>query len=220
MRRSLKFFWLLMLIGAAISASAHTPTFVASADWVKVSEPEKSQAFYGFLSQGTTKFVVSSSSPFILSLSLLTPANEAPDPTLQALIVSQTGQVIGQLATTTSGWTRWYEEYAGDSYYRGPHFQTQVNAGTYTVVVNSRHRNARYVLTVGEKEVFSVDHWWALEKELYLIKTKFFGAPWYAIFAGRVGTWNLGLLLVASLLGWGAFWLGRCFRSRRGKQNK
>ena len=68
---------------------------------------------------------------------------------------------------TAHNWTRYYENFGGDHYYRGPELGTNqdgdlpqgidVGSGTYNIKVSSPDNEGKYVLVVGYKETWTVD---------------------------------------------------------------
>ena len=50
----------------------------------------------------------------------------------------------------------YFEPFAGDYYLKGPEFKKAVPAGNYQIVVFNRENTGKYVLAVGEKEVWDL----------------------------------------------------------------
>jgi len=185
----------------ATTASAHQPFYVAKADYTAVSEPEVSKAYYGLLPGKPAKFVIATTTPFDLYVGLLVPDLPNAAKNISAYIIYQDGTVVAKLSGENFTWTKWHEEFAGDDYWQGPEFRAKMPAGTYTISVSSPHNWDRYVLAVGERESFPLSGLLATERQIYAMKTQFFGKPWHSIFEGKIGRYELyGLGAVALVL--------------------
>lgn len=197
-----KYFLLFILMAVSGMASAHQPNYVGEQTWVKISEPEISKAFYGVLPGKSVRYVISTTTPFLLYVGLLVPDLPEIEKNVSALVIYQDGKVVARLEGEKFNWTKWYEEFAGDTYWEGPEFKQTVPAGTYTIIVYSPDNNwGKYVLATGEKESFSAKKYPAMEKQIYAIKTEFFEKPWYSIFQGKIGRYQLwALILLVGLL--------------------
>ena len=188
------------LVLLPVFASAHQPNFVDSQKWVRVNEPEISKAYYGVLPNAPVRYVISTTEPFDLYVGLLVPDLSEVRTNISAEIIYQDGTVIAKLVGEKFEWEKWHEEFAGDDYLKGPEFKKNVPAGTYTIIVQSPDSNYdKYVLVVGEKEKFSILKYGEMEKQIYDIKTKFFEKPWYAVFEGKIGGYQL-IFLIAVLV--------------------
>jgi len=181
-----------MMLIVAGTASAHQPNYVNDKTWVKITEPEISKAYYGILPDKSVKYVISGIVPFSLYVNLLVPDLPEINQNISALVMYQDGKVVARLEGDKFKWTRWYEEFAGDWYWKGPEFKQIVSAGTYTIIVYSSDNNwDKYVLATGETESFSISKYPEMEKQIYAIKTEFFGKAWYTIFQGKIGKYQL-----------------------------
>lgn len=204
-----KYFLLISLLFVAGTVSAHQPNYVHDKTWVKVTEPEVSKAYYGILPGRSVRYVISTTTPFALYIGLLVPDLPEIKKNISALVIYQDGTVVARLEGEKFKWIRWYEEFAGDWYWQGPEFKQTVPAGTYTIIVyNSDNNWDKYVLVTGEVESFLISKYPEMEKQIYAIKTEFFAKPWYSIFAGKIGRYQL--LLAILLLG--LFFTGGRFR--------
>lgn len=200
-RKLIKFWFIFVLFLAAGIASAHQPDFVSSKTRLAVREPEISKAYYGFLPNQPVMYVISSSAPFRLYVSLLVPDLPEISKDISATVVYQDGSIVARLNGQESDWVRWHEKFAGDEYWQGPEFQKDVAGGTYTVIVSSPDNNwDKYVLAIGERESFSLISWPETEKEIMTIKTQFFDKARYSIFEGRIGIVLVGILAVIAIL--------------------
>jgi hypothetical protein len=128
------------------SAEAHQPNFINKEKLIEISNPEISQAFYGFLDKEPAIYSINSDSPFQLYVGLLTPDLPDQQNNLSADIKSSEGIELADLGRLNDlTWQRWYEEFAGDWYWKGPEFKKEVLAGTYTITVSNPNNNGPYV---------------------------------------------------------------------------
>lgn len=182
------------------SAKAHQPNFANKEKQILVANPEISQAFYGFLDKQPVQYSINSDSPFQLYIGLLTPDLPGQQNNLIALIQNNPGEEIARLdGSQNFQWERWYEEFAGDWYWKGPEFKQEVPAGQYTVTVFNADNTGKYVLAIGELESFPITEMPQMMKKLFLIKTQFFNKPWHATFQNKIG-YGLSIMILILIL--------------------
>ena len=200
MKKIAKLILLISLFAVAGIASAHQPYYVAKAGYTGVSEPEISKAYYGLLPGKPAKFVIATTTPFELYVGLLVPDRPNAGKNISAYIVYQDGTIVAHLDGESFVWTKWHEEFAGDDYWQGPEFRGQMPAGTYTISVSSPHNWDRYVVAIGNRESFPLSSFLVTERQLYSVKTLFFGKPWYSMFEGKIGRYVLSGLIIFILI--------------------
>jgi len=178
------------------SAEAHQPNFINKEKEVLVSNPEISQAFYGFLDNEPAVYTINSSSPFKLYVGLLTPDVAHPENSLFATITNEDGEELAKLdGINNFEWKHWYEEFAGDWYWQGPEFKKEVPAGKYIITIDNTHSKGEYVAVFGELESFPIVKMPGMLVELFNIKTKIFEKPWYSVFQNKIGKY-LGIITI------------------------
>lgn len=195
----LKYFLLCSFLLIAGTVSAHQPNYINGKTLVKISQPEISKSFYGILPNKSVRYLISTTTSFNLYVGLLMPElPEIVNPSasgISALVMYQDGTVVGRLEGGKFKWKKWHEEFAGDWYWQGPEFRQTVPAGTYTIIVYSLDNNwDKYVLAVGEIESFPLSYLTEMQKQIYSIKTEFFEKPWYSIFEGKIGIYEIIIL--------------------------
>ena len=205
---------LVVIIGfllLAPSASAHQPRLVEGTS-TEITNPEVSQAFYGELMGDPAVFRIVSGKPFKLYVGILVPdiPNVAKDISAEIVLMGSNpddGLFPYQLYGLSSSWASFHEEFGNDDYFWGPEFKApdsapqtpagvEVGPGTYLITVFSPNNNGKYVLVVGEKEVFPFDEIVNTVRVMPTLKSEFFGKPsWHAFY-------NLtGLFLLIPVLG-------------------
>jgi hypothetical protein len=191
LNRTRLFVAVLVCFGAVASAFAHQPVLVSPEDGeIRVELPEVSQAFYGELRGRETRFVITSEKPYRLQVELLAPAISGSENDLRAEIRCVETGLLAMLEKPPGQWTRFYERFAGDVYYRGPEFAKDVPAGDYEIIVSNPRMQGKYVLAVGEREVFTVRELLRALVLLPTLKHDYFGTSWVGAF------WNRGGLIV------------------------
>ncbi|MBW3004561.1 hypothetical protein KY310_01910 [Candidatus Woesearchaeota archaeon] len=188
------FFFSFMLVTAA---AAHQPRIVTK-ELTQIQNPEISQAFYGILDNSPEYFEIKSAVPFKLYVGLLVPDVEYIDTDVSAKIISNE-QVLFQLNGSAFEWTYFYEEFAGDSYYKGPEKEIEVSPGTYSIAVFSPDNQGKYVLVVGKKEEFPLKEWVNTFVTLPKLK-KFFDKSPFTAFFNLIGLSLLILIALAAVI--------------------
>lgn len=180
------------------TANAHEPVYIGSDTSVSIPDPDTSRAYYGQLNGSPAVFSLSVSTPINFYLNLLSPDISDARTDFTATMTDAEGRVI----TTLSGgtWDRWYEEFAGDTYLKGPESHTDIPAGTYTITVENPGNSGKYVLAPGEREVFTPAGTPSNVRQIYLMKTQFFNKTPFAIFQGVIGYMLIGTVVIAVAL--------------------
>lgn len=193
----MKRFWIvicLMLFFAVTKVSAHQPRIV-SGTYTEIKSPEISQAFYGELNGQPELFGIRSDRPFRLYVGVLVPDIKNVSKDVSAKIFKD-DQELYFLNASSSDWHSFYEEYGGDNYFWGPEYKAddstanklkgrQMEAGVYLIKLFSPNNTGKYILAVGDKEVFppkEIIHAVAISPQL---KTNFFEESILSIFYGR-----------------------------------
>lgn len=206
---------LLALMASVHTASAHNPEYVDTQSAIAIPDPDTSRAYYGELAGTPAVYTISSTQDFSLYLNILSPYLSDARKDFTVTITNASGTTIASLNAPVSERPKWYEEFAGDAYWKGPEFKETVPAGTYTILVSNPGNTGKYVLAPGEAEVFTLAGAPSTIYQLYLVKTHFFDKPWYSIFHGILGKALLGLVAVfAVVVGLLVYFLYRRFHTR------
>ena len=185
--------YLFLLLILVVTVSAHQPRIVTT-EFTQVQNPEISQAFYGVLDGTPEYFEIQSQVPFKLYVGILVPDVEYIDKDVSAKVTLNEKEVF-LLDSTAFEWTYFHEEFAGDSYYKGPEKELEVNPGTYKIEVFSPDNQGKYVLVVGKKEEFPLNEWVNTIVTLPKLK-KFFDKSPFTAFFNLIGLSLLIILLV------------------------
>lgn len=168
-------------------SSAHQPRIVSD-NFTSVENPEVSQAFYGKLDGNPHHYQIDSEKPYKLYVSLSVPSIQGIDRDVSAEITRMNDGTNNGfhvlLNGTAHNWTRYYEEFGGDYYYRGPELGTNrngslprginVSSGNYNIKVFSPDNEGKYVLVIGYKEKWTVDEFINTILTLPELKSEFF----------------------------------------------
>lgn len=179
-----------------LSVFAHQPNYVDKQLLINNNEPAISKAYYGELAGSEVTYTIDEPSSFKLYLQILSPKIDGAKKDFEVLLVDSNKNQIIKLATSSENWQDWYEEYAGDWYWKGPSFNENIPAGKYNIIVSNPSNTGKYALAIGDIESFPISKFPLIVKELYLVKTKFFNEPWYGVFYGIVGKY----LLLSSII--------------------
>jgi hypothetical protein len=139
-------------------ASAHQPRIVfgnqtSPENPVKIEDPEISKAYYGIL-DGTPDFYDSETNQSIrLYLNILVPDLNGSR-TDFIVEVSSRNRSLFVLNGTDYRWTKFYEEFAGNNYLKGPEIYYNLSEGQYDIKVYNPGNIGKYSLAVGDIESF------------------------------------------------------------------
>lgn len=187
--------------GLAPAASAHEPRYVKDDQLVIIKNPGVSQAFYGELKGRPAYYLIDLKNAQDLYFQILVPdlPGAEKNKTVAVEYLPEFGakpENFISLDPASAAWENFYEEYAGDNYFRGPEEKKFGEAGYYIVKVDGPDGIGKYVLAVGDKEEFPV---WEMAKALVVIprlKTEFFNKPVWRSFEGKIGKYfGLGFLV-------------------------
>jgi len=186
------------------SARAHLPYFVGEGIAVEVAQPEISKAYYGWLSGKPVVYSISSASPFLLYVNLLSPQVEGGKIDYSADIYRD-GELFAKVDSADFVWTVTYEPFANDYYAKGPEYEADVPPGNYTVEISNSGDSGNYVLAVGKTEDLSIGEFLRTVTVLPRVKEQFFGKNFWEAFNNFIGLALLILLAVAAILSYVAF---------------
>jgi len=131
---------------------AHQPRIVQENPTI-VTSPEISKAYYGTLSGKPAVYTISADKPFTLYVGVLVPdiADQKKD---VSVVILKDGKQIVLLDGPSFKWTTFFEEFGHDTYWQGPEYKAQSEAGNYEIRVSSIDNDTKYSLAIGETEAF------------------------------------------------------------------
>ncbi len=182
----------IFLLMAPLAVSAHSPSYIGTSNIETIPDANTSRAYYGELIGKPAEFDITLLSTTTFYISILAPDVAGARSDFAVRMLSATGDTVLTLEQK-SPWEKWYEEFAGDWYLKGPEMRRALAAGTYTIIVSNPENQGKYVLAPGEAEVFTVAGIPKTIAEIYHVKTEFFGKPRYSIFEGIIGKVLFGL---------------------------
>jgi len=184
---------LFVLVGTVVLA--HQPRLVFDKNYIRIENPEISQAFYGELKGEPAYYQIEEKYGFNLYVGILSPKIEGADKDF-SVETSRNGEIIFVLDGISQEWLSFYEEFGGDYYYEGPENRISVEPGIYTLKVFSPDNRGKYVLVVGEKEEFPLKEIINTVKTLPRLKKDFFGKSSLTAFFNIIGLFLFGPLIV------------------------
>lgn len=137
-------------------ALAHQPRIVTETKTI-ITDPEISKAYYGQLNGDAHIYKISAKKPFELYINLLVPDVKNQKRNIAALITKNgdTAHPIVMLIGANYDWKHYWEKFGRSWYWQGPEFRKNVSAGEYEVKIWNGLNDSKYVLAIGEKEVFN-----------------------------------------------------------------
>jgi len=185
-------FCLLAGLTLAQAAEAHQPRYIQENRLVVINNPEVSQAFYGELRGREAYYLLEFKRAGDLYLQLLAPdlPEIQKDKTATVEYAPELGAKaasFAELSAPASEWKKYYEEYGGDNYFKGPELKKPAEPGYYIVKISSPENQGKYVLAVGEKEEFPAGEALKAALTLPLLKKDFFAEPLTQWFNGKIG---------------------------------
>jgi peptidase E len=175
--KKILYIFIFLFLAVAGSASAHQVRVVYLQQGnVQISNPEVSQAFYDELKGKPRDYFITSPQGFDLNINLLVPEIANRDGRYSATIFSENGgeQQIAELDGGSADWNEYYEPMGRDYYLQGPSLEKQLAAGKYKIEVFSKDNQGKYVLVVGQKEVYDVPSILNAYWQLPFLKVTFF----------------------------------------------
>ncbi len=132
--------------------SAHQPRIVTENPTI-VRFPEVSKAYYGILSGEPAVYTIASDKAFALYVGVLVPDIAGQKKDVSAVILKD-GKELTVLESTGFEWKKFFEPFGSDTYWQGPEYKAQADAGNYEIIVWSSNNDSKYSLAIGEIEVF------------------------------------------------------------------
>lgn len=147
--------FLLSLAIFPVTAFAHQPRMVTQSS-VIVTDPEVSKAYYGQLAGESTVYRIVSDKPFMLYVGVLVPDITGQKKDISAVIIkdNNTNTPFAVLDGANFEWKKFFEEFGYDTYWQGPEYKNNVEAGTYEIRISSSNNDSKYSLAIGEIEAF------------------------------------------------------------------
>ena len=191
-----------ILLALPLAAAAHQPRLVET-ETIDVIDPEVSKAYYGRLDGGPHVYRIDSETPFRLYVNLLVPDVPGVEKHVSAAVIDTDDpeRPLVVLGGPLGAWEPYYEEAAGDDYFRAEEFVKEGAVGSYEVRVWSTNDTGAYSLAIGEKEEFPPNEIVNAIAILPKIKSEIFGKPWYDAFLSR---FVLPIVIAAAVLVAGA----------------
>jgi len=143
---------IVLLAFIPLLASAHQPRIVKESPTV-VTSPVISKAYYGTLGGAPAVYTITSDKAFALYVGVLVPDISGQKKDVSATI-SKDGEQLALLDSTNFEWKKFFEPFGHDTYFQGPEYRAQADAGTYEIRVTSAQNDSKYSLAVGEIEAF------------------------------------------------------------------
>jgi hypothetical protein len=154
-----KFILILMIFLLFINVlSAHQPRLVYNLENsednpIIIKSPEISKAYYGELKAQPDYYMIESQESFNLYLNILSPDLEDSKTDFNVEVILD-DDLLFVLNGSQEEWKIFHEEFAGDSYLKGPEIEKTVEPGIYYIKVSNPLNTGKYSLAVGKIESF------------------------------------------------------------------
>ena len=190
-----------IMLSWPLGVFAHQPRIVDT-EKIIVTKPEVSKAYYAKLSGKPHTYIISVNSAIDLYVNVLVPYKEGPKKNI-TVNVFKGDQSMGMLSSSKVDWKKFFEPFGQSMYWQGPELKKNVDAGKYEILVQSKEKNLRYVLAIGETEAWSgIDSIKAILLIPELKRNFFEESPISFIFSPLGYGYILLLQLLALFSGW------------------
>jgi hypothetical protein len=142
-----------IMLSWPLGVFAHQPIIVDT-EKIYVTKPEVSKAYYAKLLGKPHTYIINVNSAIDLYVNVLFPYNEGPKKNI-TINVFKGDQSIGILSSGEVDWKKFFEPFGQSMYWQGPELKKNVDAGKYKILVQSKEKNLRYVLAIGETEAWN-----------------------------------------------------------------
>ena len=193
--------FIVSILSCPLGVFAHQPRIVDT-EKIYVTKPEVSKAYYAKLSGKPHTYIISVNSAIDLYVNVLFPHKEGPKKNI-TVNVFKGDQSIGSLSSGEVDWKKFFEPFGQSMYWQGPELKKNVDAGKYEILVQSKEKKLRYVLAIGETEVWNgMDSINAILLIPELKRNFFEESPISFIFSPLGYGYILLLQLLALMVGW------------------
>jgi len=161
---------------------------------LKVENPEVSQAFYGVLKGKPEYYKISSEKDFNLYVGIVVPDRKETRTDFLVEISSKDKNIT--LNGETFKWEKFFEQFAGDNYLKGPEYEERVLKGEYLIKVSNPDNRGSYSLVVGKIEAFPPKEAINAIFSLPQLKKDFFAKSPFTAYFNYIGIFLLVMLVV------------------------
>lgn len=189
-------FFLISIFLLPLAVSAHQPRLIDQAIVVKVEEPQVSKAYFGEMTGTSVLYSFEITEPQDLYLQLMVPKIEGIDKDVSAYLfemVDRQENIIARLRGKQHTWTEFYEEYTSDEYWEGPELTHPLEPGDYQLRIYSDDNQGKYILVVGQQELFPPKEILKMIVSMPALKA-YFGKPVYDAYMNVLGLYLAGSL--------------------------
>jgi len=204
-RKSIIAFLFILFLAVNLSFSnpvlAHWPIVVTESPQI-ISDTNKSQAFFGSINGEPQAFDIISDKDFKLYLNILVPATSNPTGRYSVTVTRDIDRLhpVMVLNESDTNWLPFHEKFANDHYLKGPESQKNLPAGNYRILVYSNDNFGKYVLAVGQEEIFPIQDSIKLISIVRKLKINFFQTSPTSLLFSIIGSTYLSATLLLSLV--------------------
>ncbi|MEO0114889.1 MAG: hypothetical protein ABIK93_05385 [candidate division WOR-3 bacterium] len=160
-----------------------------------IRNPEVTQIFYGELVDQSDFYKIKSDKTFDLYLNILVPDDSEA-------VTDFCIEIYGPNKTITINggqydWEKAFDRLTGNNYLKGPSYEETLEKGEYLIQIYNSDNQGKYILVIGENDVFSIPE--MIRTILLMPKIKsFMGKPFITVYFNQVGVILLTTLLIVA----------------------
>lgn len=182
--------WFLVFFLLIAVVNAHQPRIVENTHTI-VEEPEISKVYYGVLDGNPHYFKVENPKSIVLYVNILSPYPNGK--TNYNVSITENDQLI---ANPTGNWTKYFEEFGNDEYYKGPEYKGFAEPGIYVIKVSNPKNTGKYALAIGKKEEFGPGDVLSAVVTMPKVKKDFFGKAPITAYNNFLGIVVTGVFII------------------------
>ncbi len=171
------FSMLLVLSGLFASETALAKQYtIVAGETISISDPETATAYHDELTGTPRTYTFKVKRSFTISLQVLVPKQLNPEGKYRVAVNdAEAGNArLDILDIGPDEWPEITDGMAGESYYAGPKFQKELQAGSYQLVVSNNDYKGKYVLLVGTKDPFSIPGIYTTLDQVLQVKAQYY----------------------------------------------
>lgn len=161
----------------------------------QVNDPENQKIFYGELIGKEKVFEINSENPFNLYANILVPDVSGARKNF-SIEIKKDGQRIEFLDGANFQWSKFYDPFAGDNYWKGPEERLAAGAGRYEIKISNPENEGKFALVIGENKSFTFAETAQSIMLIPKIKKDFFGESTISAYLNQASLLFFGIIIV------------------------
>lgn len=229
-------FVIVVFFSFTVAVEAYSP-WIVKEQTTTIQNPEVSQAFYGELKGVDNTFKIDAKDPFTFYVNVLVPylpgAQKNMSAEIYAMTISvdendpgkeiQTKRTVAILQASEYQWSKIYEPWGGDNYFKGPEYKARdvrdaaqgvfMDPGTYFIRIYNPTNQGKYMLAVGTREEFTPKEVLNMLVTLPKLRVGYWGKSPLTAFFNYTGLMLAGAIIILIAVVWS---LWKFLKKKRG----